>query len=275
MNRSRFCVIAVPASHSRSRAGPAAASADGPSGRETFTEGAQCTSNFVFTDGGEHVPRARRPTAPAPERRPRPTAATRGSLPLGTPVEIDGATQPGTLVYNSWIAMQNAGETERRHLRVQRLRAGQASAADAASVNPTVPAFGGPEGLGPSEAELGDTVYSYGNSSLRQGVTKLSPKQGVVVESAGNGWSRTVYTLTPGVPGDSGSGFMNESGQAIGTLSTLAIAPVPASNGVGRPAQGAELPEQLGRSLQRQPGQGQQALQPGSRQRHPRRLEHL
>ena len=41
-----------------------------------------------------------------------------------------------------------------------------------------------------------------------------------------------MYTLTPGVPGDSGSGFMNESGAAIGTLSTLAIAPVPASNGV-------------------------------------------
>ena len=63
-------------------------------------------------------------------------------------------------------------------------------------------------------------------------MTKLSPKKGVVVQGAGNGWSRTVYTVTPGVHGDSGSGFMNASGQAIGTLSKLAIAPIPASNGV-------------------------------------------
>ena len=71
---------------------------------------------------------------------------------------------------------------------------------------------------------LGDTVYSYGNSSLRGGVTKLSPKQGVVVQGEGNGWSRTVYTVTPGIPGDSGSAFLSGSGQAIGVLSTLQIA---------------------------------------------------
>jgi len=63
-------------------------------------------------------------------------------------------------------------------------------------------------------------------------VTKLSPKQGVVAQSTGNGWSRTVYTLTPGIPGDSGSGFFDGSGKAIGVLSTLQLAPVPASNGV-------------------------------------------
>ncbi|MET0749582.1 MAG: serine protease, partial [Solirubrobacterales bacterium] len=99
-------------------------------------------------------------------------------------------------------------------------------------MNPSVPGFGGPIGLRGSAAELGDTVYSYGNSSLRQGVTKLSPKQGVVAQSTGNGWSRTVYTLTPGIPGDSGSGFFDGSGKAIGVLSTLQLAPVPASNGV-------------------------------------------
>jgi hypothetical protein len=79
---------------------------------------------------------------------------------------------------------------------------------------------------------LGDTVFTYGNSSLRAGIMQLRPKQGVVVESAGDGWSRTVYTVTPGIPGDSGSGFLSASGQAIGTLSTLAIAPTPLSNGV-------------------------------------------
>jgi hypothetical protein len=64
-------------------------------------------------------------------------------------------------------------------------------------------------------------------------VTKLSPKQGVLVQNAGGGWSHEVYTATPGIPGDSGSGFMNDSGQAIGVLSTLQILPAAGSNGVG------------------------------------------
>jgi hypothetical protein len=79
----------------------------------------------------------------------------------------------------------------------------------------------------------GDTVYSYGNSELRGGVAQLSPKQGVVVSNEGGGWSRTLYTLTPGIPGDSGSGFMDGSGHAVGVLSTLQVLPTPGSNGVG------------------------------------------
>jgi hypothetical protein len=103
--------------------------------------------------------------------------------------------------------------------------------ADVALVNPSVPRFGGPTGLGGPSA-TGDIVYSYGNSSLRFGITQLSPKQGIVVETVGDGWSRTVYTASPGIPGDSGSGFLDASGAAIGTLSTLAILPTPLSNGV-------------------------------------------
>ncbi len=95
-----------------------------------------------------------------------------------------------------------------------------------------MPGFGGPTGVG-AAGGTGSTVYSYGNSELRGGVTKLSPKQGVVVQNTGGGWSHTVYTVTPGIPGDSGSGFLNASGQAIGILSTLQLAPVAGSNGVG------------------------------------------
>ena len=39
--------------------------------------------------------------------------------------------------------------------------------------------------------------------------------------------------MTPGVPGDSGSAFVSEGGLAIGTLSTLGLAPLPASNNIG------------------------------------------
>jgi hypothetical protein len=53
------------------------------------------------------------------------------------------------------------------------------------------------------------------------------------VQSEGGGWSRTVYTVTPGVPGDSGSGFLDAAGHAVGVLSTLQVLPTPGSNGVG------------------------------------------
>ena len=39
---------------------------------------------------------------------------------------------------------------------------------------------------------LGDTVFTYGNSSLRVGITQLRPKQGIVIQSVGDGWWRTV-----------------------------------------------------------------------------------
>ena len=64
-------------------------------------------------------------------------------------------------------------------------------------------------------------------------MSQLSPKQGVVVQNQGNGWSRNIYTVTPGIPGDSGSGFLDGSGRAIGTLSTVTIAPTAGSNGIG------------------------------------------
>jgi hypothetical protein len=127
--------------------------------------------------------------------------------------------------------MQQIGETDPDACAYNDLALVRLDPADVAKVNPSVPRFGGPVGIGAPSA-LGDNVYSYGNSSLRFGITQLSPKQGIVVETTGNGWSRTVYTLTPGVPGDSGSGFLDADGAAIGTLSTLAIAPTPLSNGV-------------------------------------------
>jgi hypothetical protein len=216
---------------------PATASADHNAdpihpGVQTVTGGGQCTSNFVFRDGGgTYLGQAAHcsGTGAATET----DGCDSGSLPLGTSVEIDGASRPGTMVYNSWLAMQAAGETNPDACAYNDLALVRVDPADVPNVNPTVPGFGGPTGLGPSSAMLGDTVYTYGNSSLRGGVAQLRPKQGVVVQSQGNGWSRDVYTVTPGIPGDSGSGFMDGSGNAIGVLSTVQLAPLAGSNGVG------------------------------------------
>src|SRR5918999_1288332 len=106
------------------------------------------------------------------------------------------------------------------------------AAEDIADVNPSLPAFGGPTGLDTDGLGTAERVYSYGNSPLRLGVSALSPKVGIGVTESGGGWGHDVYTLTPGVPGDSGSAFVNDSGAAFGVLATLQLAPMPAANGV-------------------------------------------
>ncbi len=216
---------------------PASASAWAPAGQatvhpgvQTFTDGGQCTSNFVFTEG-TNVYLGQAAHCSGTGAQTDTNGCNTGSLPIGTPVEIDGASRPGTLVYNSWLTMQARGETDPDACAYNDFALIRIDPADVANVNPSVPGFGGPTGVG--AAADGSTVYSYGNSSLRAGVTKLSPKQGIVVQSEGNGWSRTVYTVTPGIPGDSGSGFLNSTGGAIGVLSTLQILPTAGSNGVG------------------------------------------
>ena len=218
---------------------PAAASAWAPAdsatihpGIQTETEGSgQCTANFIFTRGGDtYIGQAAHcsGTGAATET----NGCDAQSLPLGTRVNLVGANATGTLAYNSWLTMQGKGETNADACAYNDLALVKIDAADVAKVNPSVPGFGGPTGVGSPGAALSD-VYSYGNSSLRGGITQLSPKQGKLVQTSGNGWNHTLYTLTPGIPGDSGSGFLSSTGAAFGTLSTVAIAPLPASNGVG------------------------------------------
>jgi hypothetical protein len=217
---------------------PAAASAWAPAGTapihpgvQTHTEGAQCTANFIFSEGATvFVGQAAHCSGTGGETET--NGCTSGSLPIGTAVEVTGATEPGKLAYNSWLTMQAAGESDENTCAFNDLALVQLSAADVGAVNPSVPGFGGPDGVG-GPGEPGATIYSYGNSELRGGITKLSPKQGFLLANEGEGWTHLVTTLTPGIPGDSGSGFLDASGNAFGVLSTLDLAPLPGSNGVG------------------------------------------
>jgi hypothetical protein len=219
----------IPAASAAPAWAPAATAAIHP-GVQTVTAGAQCTANFVFYSGGTvYLGQAAHCSGTGAATST--DGCTSASLPLGTPVDVGGVAT-GTMVYNSWISMQSLGETNPDTCAYNDLALIQLSAADAAKVNPSIPFFGGPTGVGGATA-LGDNVYSYGNSSLRAGIATLSPKRGVSLGDGGSGWTHTVYTVTPGIPGDSGSAFLNASGQAIGILSTVAIAPLAASNGVG------------------------------------------
>jgi hypothetical protein len=218
---------------------PALASAYAPAdqatihpGIQTETQGSgQCTANFVFTRGADtYLGQAAHcsSTGAATDT----DGCSSQSLPLGTKVDLVGSGATGTMVYNSWLTMQAKGETDPDTCAYNDIALVKIDPADVGKVNPSVPGYGGPTGVGGASA-VGDDVFSYGNSSLRGGVTQLSPKQGKVISTEGNGWSRTVYTVTPGIPGDSGSGFLDANGAAIGVLSTVAIAPLAGSNGVG------------------------------------------
>jgi hypothetical protein len=200
-------------------------------GVQVFTQGAQCTANFVYQDASNvYLGQAAHCSGTGGSTDT--NGCDSGSLPIGTPVDVTGADHPGTLVYNSWLTMQSKGETDADTCAFNDLALIKIDPADVGKVNPSVPALGGPTGVG-SWRGAGSTVYTYGNSELRGGLAALSPKVGLVVQGTPSGWSHDVYTVTPGIPGDSGSGFMNGTGGAIGTLSTVQLAPLAASNGVG------------------------------------------
>jgi hypothetical protein len=198
----------------------------------TDTGVGRCTSNFVFTDGTDvFLGQAAHCAGTGP-----PTefnGCTAGSLPLGSPVEVEGASQPGTLAYSSWLAMQAVGETDLNACMFNDFALVKLDPADVASTNPSVPFFGGPTGIDTNGIEMGEAVYSYGNSPLRLGITELSPKTGQSLGTTGGGWTHNVLTFTPGIPGDSGSAFLTDGGSALGVLSTVTIGlPTPVSNGV-------------------------------------------
>jgi hypothetical protein len=220
----------VPHASAGTRRWAPAASARIHPGVQTVTVDAQCTANFVFTAGsavflGQAAHCAGTGTATDTD------GCTSPTRPLGTRVQVAGYT--GTIVYSSWIAMQRARTRDASTCAYNDLALIRLPARAVAVTNPSVPVFGGPTGLAGASA-FGDHVYSFGNSSLRFGLRPTSPKRGVSLGDGGDGWTTTVYTVTPGIPGDSGSGFLDSHGRAFGVLSTLGLAPYPLDNGVGR-----------------------------------------
>ena len=222
---------------------PATASAWAPAGTatihpgvQTYTEGAQCTANFVFQDGGgTYIGQAAHCSGTGAANETNGCRAP--SMPNGTSVEIEDNRNPGefpvrgTMVYNSWLQMQADSETNANACAYNDLALVRLDNVGVDQVNPTIPFWGGPAGITTTVGQLAD-VFSYGNSSLRFGISQLKPKRGKNVQQTGGGWHYDVYTVSPGIPGDSGSAFIDSSGRAFGVLSTLAIAPLPASNGV-------------------------------------------
>src|SRR5205085_5087231 len=147
----------APAVHGAPTWASAATAAVHP-GVQTFTNGAQCTSNFVFTNGTDvfigqaaHCSGTGGNTAT--------NGCTSGSLPVGTPVTVTGASKPGTMVYNSWLTMQALHETDSETCQYNDLAIIALDPADFGKVNPSIPHWGGPSATSSPGTAVGDTIY--------------------------------------------------------------------------------------------------------------------
>jgi hypothetical protein len=199
-------------------------------GVQTFTGGSQCTANFFYTDGSGAVFLGQSAHCAGTGGSTETDGCLARTLPLGTRVEVEGASRLGTLVYSSWVAMQRDRERNPSVCAYNDFALVRLDPADVARANPTVPVFGGPNGLDRDGTRSGERVVSYGSSGLRFGL--LPEKEGQSLGSSPDRWTHDVVTVTPGIPGDSGSGMLDGRGNAFGTLSTVSLAPVPGSNGV-------------------------------------------
>jgi hypothetical protein len=240
-------ILGVAAASAPAQAAPQwapAATAQIHPGTMMYTAGAQCTANFVYTDSAGNVYVGYAAHCAGTGSATDTDGCKAGSLALGTPVTfneggslVDEGTVVGhgTLVYSSWVTMHNLGTTDANTCAYNDLALVKVDAADVGKVNPSIPFWGGPTGIDTDGTAAGDRVYTYGNSSLRFGASQLSPHTGVSLgdDAADGGWSHPLYTVSPGVPGDSGSAFVSADGKAIGVLSTLGLAPLPASNNIG------------------------------------------
>lgn len=217
-------------------AGPAVANHDASGaihpGVQTTSPTGQCTANFIFDDGTDvFIGQAAHCTGTGEATDT--NGCTAGSLPLeDTKVQIQGADHPGTLAYSSWVAMQAVDESDPNACAYNDFALVRLHPDDHDEVDPSIPVFGGPHGVDTDGAASGESVYTYGNSSLRLGLTQLSPHVGTSLGTTGDRWTSTIYTVTPGLPGDSGSAVVSQDGEALGILVTLGLAPLPASNGV-------------------------------------------
>lgn len=209
-----------------------------------YTNGAQCTSNFIFYDEDDiYIGYAAHCAGKGGSTDTNGCLA--GSQAIGTKVDIDGAQYQGTLAYSSWDTMITKGQaTSSNECAYNDFALVKLDSRDHSKVNPSVLHFGGPTGIC-SGPDFGEELISYGNSGLRFGLGPVAPKTGVSLGTSGGGWTTTVYMASPGIPGDSGSGYMNRADHcAWGVTSTVALFPYALSNGISSLEEGLDYMEQ-------------------------------
>lgn len=201
-------------------------------GVQMYTAGAQCTANFVFRDGVGNVYVGYAAHCAGKGGSSDTNGCTTPSLPLGTPVTFvtggnffsAGKTVgTGRLAYSSWISMQRLRTRDANRCAHNDFALVRVDRASVKYVNPTVPKFGGPVGLASPPLAAKAPIYTVGNSSLRTGTATAKTGKVLARVPGTPVLAYDIQTGSPGIPGDSGSGFMDGLGRAAGVLSTINV----------------------------------------------------
>lgn len=197
-----------------------------------ITKGAQCTANFVYhTSTATYIGQAAHCSSTGNNTQT--NGCTTRSYPLGTVVTNSSGRRIGVLAYNSWIAMQKAGTKDPNLCDANDLALVKVDSALISRTSPTMPGIGGPVGLAGAFPSPGSQVYAVGNSSLLLGLGNAVAQTGIIETTADNGWQAYVLMVRPGVPGDSGSGYLDARGRALGQLSTISVGTAGVGNTIG------------------------------------------
>ncbi len=194
-------------------------------GVEVVAEGASCTSNFLFQLNEQTVFLGVAAHCFSPDTNGGVDPCETNNLAIGfNQVIVENATQPAELVYSSWRAMQEAGETPGSDACIYNdFALVKLHPDDIANIHPATMAFGGPTALASGMAAVGEEIYLYGHSSLHLGLRELEAMTGRIVEVVGGGWSYDVTTDTPAVSGDSGGPILDSQGRALAVTSVLSV----------------------------------------------------
>ena len=211
-------------------------------GVQTFTDGGQCTANFVFQDGSNVYLGQAAHCSGTGGQTDTDGCNTRLAAARHAGRDRRAPASPGTLVYNSWLTMQANGRDGRGHLRLQRPRAGQArSGRRRARSTRRCPA----SAARPASATLGGTRLD--RLLLRQLLAArrrhpAQPEAGHRRPDDGGGWSHTVYTADARHPRRLGQRLPERRrAGARRAQHRCSSRRSPASNGVGDLGQRARL----------------------------------
>ncbi|MFP5071795.1 trypsin-like peptidase domain-containing protein [Pseudonocardia nantongensis] len=206
-------------------AGPVTAVSPGPDaigpGTVTETAGAGlCTAGFVFTSG-ERTFLAQAAHCAGTGDEAETDGCTSATVPLRTPVRVHGreGTVTGSLAWSSWTTMQTRGETDPDTCAYNDLALVELPAAT--TTGAAVPFFGGPTGIADTPPAAGAPVYGLSNAPGPDGARTTAARAGTAAGEVGGGWGHAVYTMSPGVAGESGSPLLDDDGAAVGVLSSL------------------------------------------------------
>ena len=130
-----------------------------------YTDGGQCTGNFVFTDAANNVYVGYAAHCAGKGEATDTSGCGQDSVPLGTRVTfneggslLSAGTQvgTGTLAYSSWITMNKLGTTDANTCAYNDFALVKVSDADKGKVNPSIPFWGGPTGIDTDGTKAGD-----------------------------------------------------------------------------------------------------------------------